>query len=99
MNNTHTRKRLKRNPNKKKTPKYQEQNQPTANQVTLTTTSKPFSSPPGYLNVHIPSRLTSQNAPAAECSPRLPAFPVSPSAAEDLSTRPCCTMVLFTVKR
>lgn len=90
---------IKKKKSNQKIPSVRSKNQPTANQVTLTTTSKPFSSPPGYLNVHIPSRLTSQNAPAAECSPRLPAFPASPSAAEDLSTRPCCTMVLFTVKR
>lgn len=66
-----------------------------ANHVTLTTTSSPRCSPPGYLNVHMPSRLTSQKAPEAECIPRLPASP----DVVDLSTRPCWTMVLLTVKR
>lgn len=70
-----------------------------ANQVTLTTTSSPLSSAPGYLNVHMPSRLTSQNAPEAECIPRLPVLLCVPSAAAVLSITPCCTMVLFTVKR
>ena len=62
-------------------------------------TSSPRSSAPGYLNVHMPSRLTSQNAPDAECIPRLPALPCVPSAAAVLSITPCCTIVLFTVKR
>jgi hypothetical protein len=71
----------------------------TANHVTVITTSSPRSSAPGYLNVHIPSRFVSQNAPAAECIPRLPVLLAVPSAAADLSISPCCTMVLFTVKR
>ena len=73
--------------------------QPTANQVTLTTTSRPRSSAPGYLNVHIPSRLTSQKAPCAECMPRLPILSGPLPVAAALSSRPCWTMVLFTVKR
>jgi hypothetical protein len=71
----------------------------TANQVTQTTTSKPRSSAPVYLKVHMPSRFTSQKAPEAECIPRLPALLSDPSAAADSSITPCCTMVLFTVKR
>lgn len=63
------------------------------------TTSNPRSSAPGYLNVHIPSRVASQKAPAAECIPRFPALLAAPSAADDLSMSPCWTMVLFTVKR
>lgn len=71
----------------------------TPNQVTQRTTSIPRSSAPVYLKVHMPSRLTSQNAPEAECIPRFPALLSAPSAATDLSTKPCWTIVLFTVKR
>lgn len=45
----------------------------------------------------MPSRLTSQYAPDAECIPRLPISPDPPAAL--LSMTPCWTMVLFTVKR
>lgn len=69
------------------------------NQVTQRTTSIPRSSAPVYLKFHMPSRLTSQNAPEAECIPRFPALPRAPSAATDLSIKPCWTIVLFTVKR
>lgn len=31
--------------------------------------------------------------------PRFPVLAAEPSAAEDLSIKPCCTMVLFTVNR
>ena len=48
---------------------------PIANQITLNTTSIPFSSAPLYLYVHIPSLLTSQYAPDAECIPLRPADP------------------------
>jgi hypothetical protein len=65
----------------------------------ITTTSRPRSSASGYLNVHIPSRLMSQKAPCAECMPRLPILSGPLPVAAALSSRPCWTMVLFTVKR
>lgn len=78
-------------------------------QITLITTSNPLLSPPSNLNDHIPSVLSFQNAPVAECMPRRPTcnFSSLPSDIgladegeglfkEDVGTR-CWIIVLLTV--
>lgn len=52
-----------------------------------------------YLKVHMPSRVTSHKALEAECTPRFPALLSAPSAATDLSIKPCWMIVLLTRKR
>lgn len=70
------------------------------NHTTLSTKSIPFSSAPGYLNVHMPSRVTSQYAPDAVCIPRRPDDSTGSFAPSSwLLGRDCWMMVQVTLKR